>query len=356
MLPSVPEARSRPAPALGEIAAANGVLFGSAYDRDILTPGAFSDLYVRQARILTSNNFLKFGSLRPAEGVADFSTADALIDFARVRGMYVRGHNLIWNEWAPQWLQASSPDRIAYWLDRHIDETVSRYAGHIHSWDVVNEPFWVPHGNEGGYRSGPWLAALGKGYVARALRRAAAADPSAKLVINESGPEWQRYWGLDGAPVRQALLRLIDELQQQGARLDAIGLQCHWLPDFVFDVGVFEDFLGQLAERKLAIYITEMDVSDAKLQGSTQMRDAEVARRYRLLVSAALKNPQVEVVQTWELSDRATWLRARQFLGPRGRLTRPLPFDDGMQPKAACFALADVLAMPRSSDARQRSL
>lgn len=70
-------------PSLGALGASRGILFGTAADSDVLAPSAFSDLYVRQARIFTSNNFLKFRSLRPAETSADFTLADSLAEFAR---------------------------------------------------------------------------------------------------------------------------------------------------------------------------------------------------------------------------------------------------------------------------------
>lgn len=332
---------------LGSAGASHGILFGTAYDRDVLVASAFSDLYVRQARIFTSNSFLKFDALRSAEGPADFSAADELVAFARNRGILVRGHNLIWNDWTPEWLRKSSSDRIAYWLDRHVEETTAHYAGKLHSWDVVNEPFWPGHGNAEGYRSGPWYNALGRSYVARALTRARAADPTAKLVINESGPEWEYYWNTGSDIVRKGLLRLIDELRDADVPLDAIGLQCHWMPGFKFDAGAFEAYLQELAKRKLAIYLTEIDVSDANIEGTTQERDDEVARRYRHLISTALKVPEVEIVQTWELSDNATWQRVEPFLGPKGRLPRPLPFDDTLRPKAAVAAIAEAFRLSR---------
>lgn len=345
---AAPVAQADPARlSLGEAAAKAGILFGTAYDQEILASQPLADLYAKQARVFTSDNFLKFGSLRPTAEAADYGVADQLVAFALARKIKVRGHNLIWNDWAPDWLKQSSSQQIAYWLDRHIDETMARYAGKFHSWDVVNEPFWPPHGNEGGFRSGPWYSALGKDYVARALKRAAAADPSVKLVINESGPEWQRFWNIDGAPVRAGLLTLIDEIQHEGVRLDAIGLQCHWMADFEFSATAFSDFLHEIARRKLAIYLTELDVSDAKLEGSEAERDAEVARRYHMLLSAALKLPEVEVVQTWQLSDAVTWQRDKAFQGPGGRLPRPLPFDTALRPKPAAAAIAQAFAERR---------
>ena len=109
--------------------------------------------------------------------------------------------------------------------------------------------------------------------------------------------------------------------------------------------GRFEAYLHAIAERGVAIYLTELDVSDAAMTGTRAARDAEVARRYALLVQTALKVPKVEAVQTWELTDNASWLRSdARLLGPGGRLPRPLPFDDQYQPKTAYRALAKVFA------------
>lgn len=331
-------------PSLGAIAAEAGLLFGSAFDADVLTKPQVAQIYAHQPRILTSNNFLKFGELRPQEGPASFELGDKLIAYAASHKIPVRGHCLIWNEWTPDWLRKQSSERITYWLDRHIDEVVSHYAGRFHSWDVVNEPFWPQHGNAQGYRSGPWYAAMGKDYVLRALKRARAADPGCKFAINESGPEWDDAWG-DTQAYKTGILAILDAAADAGIGIDAIGLQCHWMPEFKFDAGRFEAFLHAIAKRGVAIYLTELDVSDAAMTGTRAARDAEVARRYALLVQTALKVPKVEAVQTWELTDNASWLRSdARLLGPGGRLPRPLPFDDQYQPKAAYRALAKVFA------------
>ena len=329
---------------LGEIAASRGILFGTAFDADMLTEPKVRELYLHHARIFTADNFMKFGSLRPNEGLADFTFADKILDLATQHNIPVRGHNLIWNEWNPDWVRKLSSMRAEYWLDRHIDEVVGHYAGKLHSWDVINEPLWPQHGLAGGYRNGPWYAAMGEDYVLRAMRRARAADPKGKFVINESGPEWEDMWG-PTKPFRDGMLRIVDEIQQAGIGLDAVGLQCHWFPEFRFDPDRFRDYLRELASHGVAIYLTELDVGDGSLKGSTAVRDAEVARRYEQLISAALKETKVEVIQTWELTDGASWLRSepKQF-GPHGRLPRPLPFDDHFQPKAAYHAIAKILA------------
>ncbi len=337
----------RSVPSLGAIAAKRGLLFGTAFDRNALLDDALAALTVHQARILTTDYSMKFGPLRPQEGPADFSVTDRLIAFAQAHNLPVRGHTLIWNEGNPSWLGKLSSARVAYWLDRHIDEVMSHYAGKIAVWDVVNEPFWPGHGKHGGYRDGPWFAAMGKDYIQRALKRAAAIDPSARIAINEAGPEFEVSFG-PAAPLRTGLLALIDEVQQAGIRLDCIGLQCHWFPQFRFDAGRFQGFLGQIADRGLAIHLTELDVDDSKIPGTVPERDREVARRYETLVRAALVQPKVEAILTWQIADGESWIvREPKMWAAPDRPPRPLPFDAALAPKPAYHALARVLASAR---------
>jgi endo-1,4-beta-xylanase len=331
-------------PSLGAIAADRGLVFGTAFDADTLANPRQAALYRHHARILTTDNALKFGSLRPQEGPANFAPADALIAFAASAGIPVRGHNLIWNDWQPDWVSKLSSARCAYWLDRHIDEVVGRYAGRLHSWDVVNEPFWPGHGKPGGFRDGPWLAAMGPDYIARAFKRAHAADPKVKLVLNEAGPEWETVWG-PSKPYRDGLLRIIDGLQTNGIRLDAVGLQGHWFPEFTFDAAMFRAYLRELGRRGLDIYLTEVDVNDLNFAGDINARDTLVAQRYRQFLIPALAEPAVKAIITWQLSDNASWIMGtpKMWLDP-ARAPRPLPFDADQRPKATYHTLAKLLA------------
>ncbi len=330
---------------LGEIAAYRGILFGTAIDADTLTHPVQSALYLHHARILTADNVMKFGSLRPQEGPANFELADQLVAFAARNRIPLRGHNLIWNDWVPEWVGKLSSGRIAYWLDRHIDEVVGRYAGQLHSWDVINEPFFPLNRNPGGYRSGPWYSSMGKDHIIRALKRARAADPTGKIVINEAGPEWENPWG-PAKPYRDGLLTLIREVQDAGITLDAVGLECHWFPQFKFDPNQYTDYLHKLAATGVSIYITELDVNDGALKGSQAERDVQVGERFAAVITASLKEPKVEAIITWQLADSASWLMGVPNLwGPNARRPRPLPFDHDYAPKAAYHAIAKALAL-----------
>jgi endo-1,4-beta-xylanase len=331
-------------PSLGATAARSGLMFGTAFDTDTLDNPGYMRLIRRHAGVLTSDHSLKWAAIRPREDVANFVDGDRLVDFATGSGIALRGHNLVWNEWNPPWIARLPAARRAYWMDRHIDELVGRYVGRIQSWDVVNEPFWAGHGNPGGFRDGPWYDAMGPDYIKRAFLRAGAADPEVKLSLNESGAEWP-YAFVDTNIDRIGVLRLIDDIRHAGGRIDIVGLECHWFAKFAFDPGLLTDYLGKLEEKKVDIYITELDVQDTAFPDDIAQRDKAVAGRYATLLGVALKSPAVKSVQTWHLADPDSWFYPPGAVGSYSTRTgRPLLFDERLEPKPAFAAVADALA------------
>ncbi|MCX5519159.1 endo-1,4-beta-xylanase [Kaistia defluvii] len=332
---------------LGAIAEKSGITFGTSIAADTMEIPAQAALYLHQARIFTVDWALMFGNLRPEANLFLPGDAEAILAFADAGNLPVHGHALAWNESRPDWLMSLSKAGKQKALDRHIDETVGYFAGRLPSWNVVNEPFWPGHGLDGGFRDGPWLQAFGQDYVSRAFKRAQAADPKARLVLNEAMAE---VWNDDGAKIRAGLLRLVDRLQQDGVRLDAVGLQGHLDPARPYDDAGFTDFLHQLAERKIDIMITELDVDDSSLPDDIPTRDAAVAARYRDFLKAVLAVPAVNTVITWQLADSASWYdhAAREADPDAKRLPRPLPFDAAFRPKPAADAIAEALRNRRT--------
>lgn len=325
---------------LNQIATAAGRLFGSAFDMASVNDAEYGALLAHHCGILTTDYQFKFATLRWRESEISYSKTDRLMAFARSVGVPVRGHTLIWNEWNPDWLKQSSDSRIAYWLKRHIEEVVGRYAGQFHSWDVVNEPMWPGHNKEFGLRSGPWLRAMGPGYIKRAFEITARTDPAAKRVLNEAWLERADHWGRS---LRAAFMPMLDRLLQQGTPIDAIGLQCHLAPGNL-DMAAFLHLVEQLQQRGLPIYITELDVNDQSFADEVNLRDQQVAGVYRDFMLELMRQPAVQMVQTWQLSDKYSFYQGRQE-----RLVRVLPFDRDMRAKPAYQALADTLAIPRQS-------
>ncbi len=331
-----------PEASLGALAARADIEFGASVAMEVFKDAGYRSLYLDHARVLTSDLALKFAILRPDRGPPRYGDADALVDFAASNDMKFRGHCLVWNESNPDWVNALDKSTIGRLLDIHVEETVGRYAGRIHSWDVVNEPFWPDHRAPGGFRRGPWYNALGPDYIARALRRAAATDPSARLVINEAFTERGDALGL---AVREGLLRLVDDLQKHGAPLHAIGLESHLQPQHPADDVGFVRFLERLSARGLDIYLTELDVDDLAMPRGEAERDRAIARRVGDFLAAALSVPAVRVLECWQLSDRYSWYSDPQMLRARasGDMPRPLPFDREFRRKPMYDAIAGAL-------------
>ena len=336
-------ARAAPSLGLGAAAASAGLLFGAAIAPVVLSDPACAALYASETRVVTTDFSLKFDALRPTREKYDFEGADGLLAFAQKNRLPMRGHALVWNENAPDWLRHLSGRETERVFDEHIETVVSRYAGKLHSWDVVNEPFWPEHGKDGGFRDGPWLAAMGPAYVERAFRRVAAIDPAAKLVLNEAHCENDNAYG---KAIRPRLLQLVDTMLNAGLRLDAVGLQCHLQPNIPRDNQFVRNYIEMIGGGLLDVYITELDVNDETFPGSIAERDAASAREYENFLNEILKARRVTVVILWELSDKYTWYlslpKVRDNLAKRS--PRPLPFDEHMQPKLARAAIARAFA------------
>ena len=129
----------------------------------------------------------------------------------------------------------------------HIATEAGRYKGAIYAWDVVNEPF----ADDGQWRKSVWFEAMGPDYVAIALRAARAADPTAKLYVNDYNVE------TDG-PKMRALFDLVAKLKREGAPIDGVGLQSHFtLASAPADL---QQVMERFASLGVDVAVTELDI------------------------------------------------------------------------------------------------
>lgn len=328
---------------LGNRGLAKGLLYGGASDRKHLSSNPrFAQSFAKECSILVSEDDLKWAPLRPTPNTFDFSQGDWLLQFAQTHGMQFRGHVLVWHQRMPTWFKEvvnrQNAEKIL--LD-HIAKVAGHYAGKLHSWDVVNEAIRPGDGRADGLRTNtPWLELLGPNYIDLAFRAAAAADPKALLVYNDTHLEYDTP---DDDARRKFVLKLLEDLKSRGTPVQALGIQGHLRGDETrFNPNKLSKFLSDVASMNLKILVTEMDVEDYKLPKDIQVRDRKVAGAYYDFLSVVLDSPAVEAVVTWGLSDRYTWLadyRPRSDKAP----VRPLPLDEQMKRKAAWNAIARAL-------------
>jgi endo-1,4-beta-xylanase len=361
-------------------------------------PGIYDQALVdaiaaEKPQFLVVGSGLKFGNLHPQsmsfEGKADgkiFHTwyeCDDIVAIAAKLGIPVRGDCLAWNDWLPDWL--TNIARATGWQDMlkgsyeahfrsvfsHFDDLSAKAGRKVMRWcGLVNEPFdpWAASGGRPGWRKGLWLDAFGleadgvPGYIGRAFELAERFDSSSStaLFVNETNCDNDRF----GPIVRPAMLRLVEALQRSGRKVDAVGLECHLMPQWMSDPHQpdwrpFVAFLKDLSARGVEIYLTELDVNDCSMRETAQ-RDRLVADYMRSFVAAALQVPAVTMVSNWDLSDKYSWLRENgspsavyPSLGRWANCVseppcpRPTIYDQAMRPKAARRGLAEALAGAR---------
>jgi endo-1,4-beta-xylanase len=322
---------------LKDLASAKGIIYGVESNAwDLAADPEMANAIVQQCAMLVDGS-LKWDITRATPDRFTFDLPDWRAQFAQEKGLQLRGHNLVWHTNLPQWvLEKANPQTVDRILIEHIQMIVRRYAGKMHSWDVVNEAIEPEDGRRDGLRRSPWFELMGEDYIGLAFQVAAEADPAAMLVYNDYGIE---YGNADHEQRRVAVLQLLERQLSKGTPIHALGIQSHLIGDRTdFDARKFQRFLATVADLGLKILITELDVIDQNLPANIRQRDRQVAQIYQEYLSAALAEPAVIAVLQWGLSDRYTWL-SEFFPRPDGRPVRPLPLDQRLRPKLAWEAI-----------------
>lgn len=247
----------------------------------------------------TTENALKWQSIHPQQNIYDFHEADALVAIAQRARVAIQGHTLVFGEANPTWVQQlpvatdSDKQHVRQVMLDHITRTVGHFKGKVSSWDVVNEPMadYDTASASDGLRQHIWYKAMGVNYIAQAFRAAHAADPHAKLFVNDFGLETDdARWN--------AFLQLVTTLKAQGVPIDGVGFEAH-----VYDSGdqidttVLRSHIQKLAAIGLVSRISEMDVY------SDDGTDVQ-AKQYADVFAACLAEPSCISWSTWGVTDR----------------------------------------------------
>lgn len=266
-----------------------------------------------------------------------FDTIERYMDFARDKGLGVRGHTLVWHNQTPRWFftEGYSKEEDAPLADRDtmlarlenyihdvLDYIQKRWPGVIYAWDVVNEAI-----DNGGLRESLWTKTVGEDFVIQAFRFARKyADSKVSLFYNDYDTfvPWKRDAICE---------RILNPLLEEGL-VDGMGMQAHLTMET--DLGEFEKSLKCFGALSLQVQITELDIHNT--DPSEASMDA-LAKRYEQLFRIFLESKKegkadVTGVTFWGLHDGITWLT---FF--RKEKSYPLLFDEKIQPKKAYEAV-----------------
>ena len=219
-------------------------------------------------------------------------------------------------------------------MNRFIRNSVSRYAGKVKAWDVVNEPMSDGTGavrTNTGTTTGDrffWSQYLGRNYALKAFQYAKAADPSALLFINEYNLESDNR-KLD------SLIAYVNELKSNGAQIDGIGTQMH-IGLNTSQSGI-ENMFKKLAATGLKIRVSELDIrvnlnNDPNFTISSAVL-AQESGMYQFVAESYIKNipaTQRHGITVWGVADSDSW-----YVTVMGRVEFPLLFDANYKKKPA---------------------
>lgn len=301
------------APALNDLIKAKGkTYFGTASDF-VGNPGEATDTGYQQLLNNTAlfgqqtpGNAMKWQFTEPTQNEFDYAQSDAFVAYAKANNQLIRCHNLVWNSQLPSFITSrtwtpADNDTLQAIMKNHITNLVTHYKDDCYAWDVVNEPL---NDGDGSFKAGPFLSAIGTGYVALAFQFAqeavAATGKDIKLYVNEYNNEYA------GAKAT-ALMNLVSDIKARGIQIDGVGFESHFIegetPSRADQAAVKQQF----AALGVDVAVTELDVRFSSLP-PTDAQLAQQATDYDNSVGSCLDTPECVGVTVWDFDDEYSWI------------------------------------------------
>ncbi|HEX4831807.1 MAG TPA: endo-1,4-beta-xylanase [Trebonia sp.] len=310
---------------LKTLAAADGSrYFGSDMTGNLLSNSTVTQLQAQQFNMVTPGNEMKWDTTEPSNGTFNFSPGDQIVSYAKANGEQVRCHNLVWQSQLPSWVSSLPASQVQAAMETHITTEAGHFKGECYAWDVVNEPF----NGDGSFVADPFYNAMGSAYIADALRTAHAADPSAKLYLND--------YSIEGENAKSnAMYSLAQSLLAQGVPLNGIGFESHFILGQV--PSDMEANMQRFASLGLDVAVTELD--DRITLPATSANLTQQATDFASVVKDCLGVSRCVGVTQWAVGDADSWVPGT-FSG-QGAATM---FDQNYSAKPAFTAVQSALA------------
>jgi len=321
--------RAVPLNSLYETAEENEKLAGVAVAQWILnsTDEDYLTILEREFNYITPENSGKWGPLNSAPGEWDFTAYDFMVDYAEETGFSYKGHTLVWHSQAPDFINDLTADELQQAIDAHITTTLSRYAGRIYAWDVVNEAI----GDDAEYRDSVLYQKLGEDFIANAFYKARSIDSTAKLYYND-----YNIAGIN--PKSNKVYEMLKELKEQGVPVDGIGFQMHLIASSAPGFDELVENFTRFAELGLRVNVSELDVRISDLPWDQPTNLAIQRQVFHRVASACLAVSACEGITAWGITDKYSWVDST--FGEDD----PLMWSDTYDIKPAYFGLADGFA------------
>ena len=304
---------------------------------------------------ITPENSLKGMYLQPFPNKVNFGAADKYVELGIKNNMHIVGHALVWHNQLADFMKTTvSRSEFKKHVENHINTVVSRYKGKIDTWDVVNEAF----NENGSLRQSVFKKQMGENYIEDVFKLAETADPDADLIYND--------YNLYKPAKRAGVLKMVKKLQENGTKINAIGVQAHWRLNSPSLMEI-EQIILDISDLGVEVMFTELDVTVlpnpwelvgaevtqnfSKFEGDPKMDpypkalpksvEKQLAKRYEDIFKLFIKHQdKISRVTFWGVMDKHSWLNDWPI---KGRTNYPLLFDRNYQPKKAYNKLINLI-------------
>jgi endo-1,4-beta-xylanase len=305
---------------------------------------------------IVAENCMKNQVIHPHQNQYNFELSDQFVAFGEQNNMFIIGHTLAWHSQVAPWFFVDeqgnkvSRDTLINRLKDHIYTIVGRYRGRVHGWDVVNEAL----DDREGIRKSPWTEIIGDDFIELAFKFAHEADPNAELYYND--------YNLYDSRKRAECVKLVQNLQQKGIKIDAVGEQGHYglgSPD----IKEVEASILAFSQLGVKVMITELDITVLPFPGNLSAEvtmsyqndpsynpypsglpdsvQLQLTQRYTDLFKLFLTHDdKITRVTFWGVNDASNWKNNWPI---RGRTDYPMIFDRNNQPKPVVAEILNLV-------------
>ncbi|XP_073310017.1 endo-1,4-beta-xylanase 5-like [Primulina huaijiensis] len=255
-------------------------LLGASTTEAIIDNKAYQKWFLRRFTVTSFNNELKWYYTEKENGKENYTVPDAMISFFRKHEIPIRGHTILWDKpmMNSPWIHELSPRQLLNAAVRRMGSVMSRYAGKLASWDVINENIHFSFYED---EMRPNASAM-------FFKLAQALDPGTTMYLNEYAT-LEYPLDMEVSPSMYVeMLRSIRSFPGNENMVVGLGQQGHFTYDRL-NISYVRAALDVLGATKMPIWLTELDTE----RGPDQIMELEEVLR------EVFSHPAVEGIVLW---------------------------------------------------------